>query len=73
MAYNVGGGPNGVSTTRVDGRHVRPMRSVHTVRPGETLASIASQYGIDPLTLKQLNSHQLGANNEVSPDMRLEI
>jgi predicted Zn-dependent protease len=73
MVYNASGGPNGTATTRVDGRHVRPMRSVHTVRPGETLESIASQYGTSSFVLRKLNSHQLGANNQPSSDMRLEI
>lgn len=49
------------------------MRSVHTVRPGETLQSIADAYGTDPQRILQLNSHLLGRQGHVSPDMRLEI
>lgn len=41
-------------------RHVRPMSLVHTMKPGETLDSVASIYGTDAGTLRMLNQHTLG-------------
>lgn len=54
-------------------RDVRPLRSTHHVVPGETLASIAGQYGIEPQTLIQMNSHAIGAGGIVHPGMRLQV
>lgn len=53
---------------------VRPGRSVHLVKPGETLASIAQQYGASTHSLIALNSHHIGSNGHgLAPGMRLEI
>lgn len=53
---------------------VRPGRSVHHVRPGETLDTIARMHGTTTSTLIGLNNHQLGSNgNGLQPGMRLEI
>lgn len=52
---------------------IRPGRSVHSVRPGETLGSIAKLHGTSELAIRRLNPHLIGRSGHVSPDMRLEI
>lgn len=55
-------------------REVRPGRATHLVKPGETLASIASIYGAHPMSLIALNSHQIGSEgNGLHAGQRLEI
>ncbi len=69
MAYNVARHPQ--QTTNVE---IRPARSVHLVRPGETLDTIARRYGTTGAQIIALNNHQLGANGAAfQPGMRLEI
>jgi hypothetical protein len=55
------------------GRHVRPLRAIHCVRPGETLPQIAGQYGLTTDELIQMNAHCLGREGIVFPDMRLQV
>lgn len=62
-----------VSAGPVTKRDIRPLRSVHTVTPGETLSTIASKYGLEPQTLLQLNSHAIGSGGIVHPGLRLQI
>jgi LysM repeat protein len=54
-------------------RHVRPLRSVHNVKPGETLPQIAAMYGMGSNELIQLNSHAVGGGGIVHPGMRLQV
>jgi LysM repeat protein len=54
-------------------RHVRPLRSVHHVKPGETLPMIAGMYGLGTNELIQLNSHAVGGGGIVHPGMRLQV
>jgi predicted Zn-dependent protease len=54
-------------------RVVRPMRTVHSVKPGENLADVAAMYGISQADLIKANSNALGAAGVVHPGMRLEI
>jgi hypothetical protein len=49
------------------------MRTVHSVKPGENLADVASMYGISQADLIKANSNALGAAGVVHPGMRLEI
>jgi LysM repeat protein len=65
--------PTVVNASPVINRTIRPLRSVHTVTPGQNLHTIASMYGLEPNTLIQLNSHALGAGGIVHPGMRLEV
>jgi hypothetical protein len=72
MAYNLN--TDGSRPSHQAGFEIRPGRSVHHVKPGETLDSIAKQYNTSSGTLIALNSHQLGGNGlGLSPGMRLEI
>lgn len=57
----------------VENRVYRPLRSVHTVTPGETIHTIASKYGMEPNQLIQLNSHAIGSGGVIHPGMRLEV
>jgi LysM repeat protein len=57
----------------VANRHIRPLRSVHTVTPGETLNTVAAMHGLEPNELIQLNSHAIGTGGIIHPGMRLEI
>jgi LysM repeat protein len=52
---------------------VKPVRSVHHVRPGDNLNSIAAQYGMTPGELTRLNSHAVGSGGVVHPGMRLQV
>jgi LysM repeat protein len=54
-------------------RVVKPMRTVHSVKPGENLSDISGMYGISRSDLIKANSHTLGAEGIVHPGMRLEI
>jgi hypothetical protein len=54
-------------------RHVRPLRAIHCVRPGETLPQIAGQYGLTTGELIKMNCHTLGRDGIVYPDMRLQV
>jgi LysM repeat protein len=54
-------------------RVVKPMRTVHSVKPGENLSDISGLYGISISDLIKANSHTLGAEGIVHPGMRLEI
>lgn len=54
-------------------RQVRPLRSMHNVKPGETLASISQQYGIPVTELIRANSHAVGSGGVVHAGMRLEL
>jgi LysM repeat protein len=70
MSYN----PATQNQTRMVSYEARPGRGVHSVKPGETLDSIARQYGTTSSALIGLNSHQLGSNGSgLQPGMRLEI
>jgi LysM repeat protein len=53
--------------------HVKPVRSVHNVQPGENLNGIAAQYGMTPGELTRLNSHAVGSGGVVHPGMRLQV
>jgi len=64
--------PNG-GTSVLQNRHVRPLRSVHHVKPGETLSGIASMYGMTANELAQLNSYAIGGGGVVHPGMRLQV
>jgi LysM repeat protein len=68
----VTGGPVTAGNPVTD-RHVRPVRSVHNVRPGETLPQIAGMYGMTANELIQLNSHAVGGGGIVHPGMRLQV
>lgn len=71
MAYSLNPHQQGVTAASYE---VRPARSVHHVRPGESLAGIARLHGTTTSRLITLNSHQLGSNGAgFSPGMRLEI
>ena len=50
-----------------------PLSHHHNVQPGETMASIAAQHGHSLDTLMRLNSHLVGQDQRVSPDMRLNV
>jgi hypothetical protein len=63
----------GAPHSPLQGRHVRPLRSVHNVRPGETLPQIAAMYGLGTNELIQLNSHAVGGGGIVHPGMRLQV
>lgn len=67
-SYNTSG-----ASTIANERHVRPARSVHHVKPGESIGSIANMYGISQLDLIRNNSHALGNGGLVHPGMRLEV
>jgi LysM repeat protein len=54
-------------------RHVRPLRAIHNVKPGETIDSIASQYSISTMDLIRNNAHTLGTHGIVHAGMRLEV
>lgn len=54
-------------------RNVRPNRSIHQVKPGESLSDIASMYQLTPDEIIQLNSHTLGATNVPHAGMRLQV
>jgi LysM repeat protein len=54
-------------------RQIRPLRSVHTVKPGETLGMVASQYGTTPQALLSLNSHTVGGQGIIHQGMRLQV
>jgi LysM repeat protein len=72
MAYNLD--PHTSGNNQSSSYERRPTRAVHSVRPGETLDSIAKQHGTSSARLIQLNSHQLGSNGAgLQPDMRLEV
>lgn len=54
-------------------RHVRPLRSVHNVVPGESITTIAQMYGLSTDELIQNNAHTIGRDGIVHPGMRLEV
>lgn len=54
-------------------RHVRPLRSVHNVTPGETITSVAQMYGLSAEELIQNNAHTIGRDGVIHAGMRLEV
>jgi len=64
--------PGGASVPH-NQRQVRPLRSVHHVRPGENLLQVAGKYGTTPEALIQMNSHQIGSAGIIHPGMRLQV
>jgi LysM domain-containing protein len=69
------GGPvqhGGSGTPLNQVRHVRPLRSVHTVTPGQNLADVAAMYGLTYQEIFKMNNHAIG-NGVVHPGMRLQV
>lgn len=60
-------GVNGAHYPR-SGSH---SRNVHTVKPGETAASIAQLYGVEPSMLASMNGIRVG--QAIYPGQRLEL
>lgn len=60
-------------SSQVGPRTIQPLTNKHNVQPGETIGSIAAMHGIEPSTLLRMNSHLVGRNGHVSPDMRLNV
>jgi len=52
---------------------IRPARTIHVVKPGETLASVAQIHGADPAVLHMMNRHTVAGNGVIHPGMRLEV
>jgi LysM repeat protein len=49
------------------------MRSIHQVKPGENINTIANYYGVGVGDLIRRNNHAVGSAGIVHPGMRLEI
>jgi LysM repeat protein len=50
----------------------KPLRSVHSPSPGQTLEDVAAQTGTPANEIRKMNP-QIGADGVISPDMRLQI